>query len=91
MTFNEVLDKYRQMPTAKRRLILMMPAALFLFALMTAPHSPSVARDAGTATASAVSDCAVTKMRMGIFGRSLIAYDWQSGNCFNAAARRTNQ
>ena len=62
-------------------------AAMFLFLLMTAPHSPSSARDAGVSTTSAVSDCSATKMHMSIFGRSLMAYDWQSGNCTVAAAR----
>ncbi len=87
MRLTELLEKYRQMQPAKRRLLLIMPAALFLFALMTAPHSSSSEREAATLSTSAVSDCAVTKMHMSIFGRSLMAYDWQTGNCTVAALR----
>jgi hypothetical protein len=82
MTLNELIKKYKEMAPAKRVLLHIMPvAALLMFALMTAPRSSSALRDAATVTASAVSDCAATKMRMSIFGRSLMAYDWQSGNC----------
>jgi hypothetical protein len=92
MTINELLEKYKEMPPAKRRLFLIMPAAaMFLFALMTAPHTQSSIRDAANVPPSAVSDCAATRMRMSVFGRSLMAYDWQSGNCLDARLRKANQ
>ena len=88
MKLNELVEKYKELSPAKRRLVLIMaPAAVFLFALVTAPHSPSLARDTGTLSASVISDCDVTKMRMSVFGRSLMAYDWQSGNCLAAAGK----
>ncbi len=89
MTLNELLEKYKNMEPAKRRLLLIMPAAVFLFGLMKTPRNPS---PAGTLTAFAVSDCAVTKLHMSIFGRSLVSYDWQSGICpDNARARKVGQ
>jgi hypothetical protein len=78
MTLNELLDKYRKMDSAKRRFLLIMPAAIFFFALMTAPRSQSAARILPAAVAS---DCAVTKLHMSILGRSLVVYEWQSGIC----------
>jgi hypothetical protein len=88
MTLTEMYAKYNEMPPTKRRLLLIMPAAaVFMFALITAPHGQSSVRDAATVNAAVVSDCAATKMSMSIFGRSLMAYDWQSGNCTAAAAR----
>jgi hypothetical protein len=87
MKLTEVLEKYKQLDPAKRRLILVAPGILVLVALMTAPRGTSPARDEASLTASSVSDCAVTKMHMSIFGRSLVAYDWQSGNCTVAAVR----
>ena len=88
MKLNELVAKYKELSPAKRRLVMIMaPAAVFLFALVTAPHSPSLARDTGTLSASVISDCDVTKMRMSVFGRSLMAYDWQSGNCLAVAGK----
>ena len=88
MKINELFEKYKELPPTKRRLVLVMPAAaVFMFALMTAPHGQSSVRDAATVNAAAVADCAATKMHMSVFGRSLMAYDWQSGNCTVAAAK----
>jgi hypothetical protein len=88
MKFNELLEKYKEMPPVKRLLFHIMPVAtVLMFALMTAPHSPSSVRDVATLTASSASDCNATRMRVSIFGRSLISYDWQSGNCPGTAAK----
>ena len=62
MTISKLLEKCKEMPPVKRGLLLIMPfAAVLLFALTTAPHSPSSAGDAVTQTTSTVSGCAVTK------------------------------
>jgi hypothetical protein len=87
MTFKELLTKCQEMRPVKRLLlVVLLAAAGFLFALVTAPRSESSTRAAGTVTASGTRDCSATKMRVSVFGRGLATYDWQSGNCSVAVA-----
>jgi hypothetical protein len=82
MALSALFEKYKSLPPAKRRLVLITPvAALMLYAFMTAPHGTVRTHDSVTLAANASTDCAATKLRMSIFGRSLVAYEWQSGVC----------
>ncbi len=87
MTLKELFQKYKEMPPAKRRLLLITTAtAMIVLGLMTAPPGITPARVGTPSVSDATSDCRTTKMRASIFGRSLATYDWQSGNCLDAIA-----
>jgi len=85
MTLRETLDRIAGIQWTRRRLLLIaVPVVVIAGWTMTGSHtnnSQKPARRESAANAATTPECGTTKMRVTVFGRSLVTYDWQSGNC----------
>jgi hypothetical protein len=93
MGIERLLKAYNMMPSARRKgLLIIATVVLIVLGFLIAPNgsrSP-LPQNNGSKTVmltNANSNCGTTKMRITAFGRSLMTYDWQSGNCTVAVAK----
>ena len=85
MTFKKTLETYREIRPVKRILLLIVAiAAPIVLVRMTGAHA---LKSSAPLQAGATADCEATKMRLTMFGRSLMTYDSQTGNCTVAVAK----